>query len=168
MDADAVASLVGITGLPADQAAMYLEMAGGSLDTAISLFFDGGGGFSGGSVDPSPSESALPQTPAHELLFGRNPAPPSWIDQGFSFGEGESQLGVLQGANGPCGVLAAVNAEVSTLLLLHPPPFLPVLRRHLHRAQQLDPTPTFHAPPVVFDHHSHCSSIATFRSAFHP
>ena len=129
MDSEAVANLVAITGLPADQAGMYLEMAGGSLDTAVSLFFDGGGGFGGGSVDATSSSEGVPQTPAHGLLFGGSPAPPSWSGQGVAFGEGESQIGILQGANGPCGVLAAVNAEVGIspcIPCLRPPPPRPV------------------------------------------
>ena len=45
-DAEAVATLSAITGLPAAEAEGFLEMAGGDLDSATALFFsmqEGGG-----------------------------------------------------------------------------------------------------------------------------
>eukprot|EP00036_Acanthoecidae_sp_10tr_P015979 CAMPEP_0206290282 /NCGR_PEP_ID=MMETSP0106_2-20121207/2541_1 /ASSEMBLY_ACC=CAM_ASM_000206 /TAXON_ID=81532 /ORGANISM="Acanthoeca-like sp., Strain 10tr" /LENGTH=522 /DNA_ID=CAMNT_0053720841 /DNA_START=68 /DNA_END=1636 /DNA_ORIENTATION=- len=111
---EAVQNFVGITGLPVEQATMYIEMAGGNLETAVSLFFDNAGGGAaaaeaGDGGRPAPADWA----PAHTLLFGVSAVPASWADQGFEFGESEeSRLCILQKKNGPCGILAAVNAEL--------------------------------------------------------
>jgi len=81
---------------------------------AVQLFFSmaegepaavaaGGGGGGSGTA----------HTRAHAALFGSEAAPPPWIEQGFEFSAApESRCGLLQGKNGPCGVLAAVNAEL--------------------------------------------------------
>lgn len=118
MDTDLIATLSGITGLPTDQAAMYLEMSGGNLDMAVSIFFDGGGGGGGGSMGADGQGAGSSDvgafdapTPAHALLFGPSPAPSSWADQGFEWHDATC-VGLTQRANGPCGILAAVNAEV--------------------------------------------------------
>ena len=44
-----VVQFAAISGLPHDQCVMYLEMAGGSLEGAVSIFFENadGGGLSG-------------------------------------------------------------------------------------------------------------------------
>ena len=109
-------SVAAITGLDPAQAASYLEMAGGDVEMAVQLFFSmaegepaavaaGGGGGGGGTAHAG--------TPAHAALFGSEAAPPPWIEQGFEFSAApESRCGLLQGKNGPCGVLAAVNAEL--------------------------------------------------------
>jgi hypothetical protein len=111
-------------------------MAGGSVDMAVSLFFEmqggGGGGFGGGDASPAgAAASGAPTSPVHRLLFGGEAAPPSWIEQGFTFSrELESRLGLTQEKNGPCGVLAAVNA----VLIAHmgcPLPSAPVDDRAL-------------------------------------
>eukprot|EP00038_Savillea_parva_P012760 m.206776 g.206776 ORF g.206776 m.206776 type:complete len:532 (+) comp23479_c0_seq1:99-1694(+) len=136
MDADLIATLSGITGLPADQAAMYLEMSGGNLDMAVSIFFDGGGGGGGGSMGAdgqgagsSDAGAFDAPTPAHALLFGPSPAPPSWADQGFQWSDATG-VGLTQRANGPCGILAAVNAEV-VARMGRPDPQTPVPDREL-------------------------------------
>ena len=50
-----VDALVAMTGLPAGEAAMLLEAAGGSVDVAIAIHFDGGlGGRACGGGPPSP------------------------------------------------------------------------------------------------------------------
>jgi hypothetical protein len=102
-----------ITGLPPEEAAGFLEMAGGNVETAIALFFEMG------TASAAPlSASAAPSAPSscspvHAMLFGSAAAPSAWIDQGFEFSpEPNSRCGLLQAKNGPCGVLAAVNAEV--------------------------------------------------------
>ena len=113
-------TLASITGMPPEEAAGFLEMAGGNVETAVAMYFDmqGGGGFggggggsgtlAGGGTGPSPADS-----PAHVLLFGSGGVPPSWLDQGFEFDtDAASAIGIIQHKNGPCGALAAVNAEV--------------------------------------------------------
>ena len=111
MSADQVAA---ITGLPAAEAASFLEMAGGNVEAAVALFFDMGGAMGGAPPPPAVSAaSSSPQSPAHTLLFGGTAAPPAWLDQGFEFSDDPSSCcGLLQGKNGPCGALAVVNAEV--------------------------------------------------------
>eukprot|EP00312_Isochrysidales_sp_CCMP1244_P033232 CAMPEP_0202746422 /NCGR_PEP_ID=MMETSP1388-20130828/8140_1 /ASSEMBLY_ACC=CAM_ASM_000864 /TAXON_ID=37098 /ORGANISM="Isochrysis sp, Strain CCMP1244" /LENGTH=549 /DNA_ID=CAMNT_0049413683 /DNA_START=26 /DNA_END=1675 /DNA_ORIENTATION=+ len=70
-----------------------------------------GGG--GGGTAHAGTPAAHAGTPAHAALFGSEAAPPPWIEQGFEFSAApESRCGLLQGKNGPCGVLAAVNAEL--------------------------------------------------------
>jgi hypothetical protein len=78
------------------------------------------------AFDHSDSASAVPRegesdlrTPAHTLLFGPSGSPPpdSWRLQGFEFASepvdsSSTRIGVIQHSNGPCGVLAAVNAEI--------------------------------------------------------
>ncbi|EOD16960.1 hypothetical protein EMIHUDRAFT_244613 [Emiliania huxleyi CCMP1516] len=82
-------SVAAITGLDPAQAASYLEMAGGDVEMAVQLFFS--------MAEGEPAAAA----------------PPPWIEQGFEFSAApESRCGLLQGKNGPCGVLAAVNAEL--------------------------------------------------------
>eukprot|EP00041_Stephanoeca_diplocostata_P034640 m.1190509 g.1190509 ORF g.1190509 m.1190509 type:complete len:566 (-) comp24555_c1_seq20:2029-3726(-) len=115
--ADIVAA---ITGVPLEQATFLLEMAGGSADLAVSMYYENMGA---DSALPAPTSSSLEQgctntlpstdTPHQHAVFGEKSPPPAWIEQGFEFepvvGSG---IGLLQKENGPCGVLAAVNAEV--------------------------------------------------------
>jgi len=112
--ADTVAA---ITGLGPEEAANFLEMAGGDVEAAVSLFFEmgsgGGGAAFGGPTPPPQSLSATPVSPVHALLFGSALAPPSWLEQGLVFSTDIlSRCGLTQEKNGPCGVLAAINAEV--------------------------------------------------------
>ena len=108
-------SVAAITGCSEQEAASYLEMAGGSIEGAVSLYFDmqggGGGGMMMGAGEP-PAAGA-PRSPAHVAVFGSAAAPPAWLEQGFEFStEPGSRLGIIQHKNGPCGVLAVVNAAV--------------------------------------------------------
>ena len=48
-------------------------------------------------------------------MFGSAAAPAAWLEQGFEFSS-DTPCGIVQHQNGPCGALAAVNAEV----LAHP------------------------------------------------
>lgn len=106
--------LSAITGLPTAEAESFLEMAGGSLEAAVSLFFSMNEG--GGAPDVAMEGSGVtfvPPSPAHAVLFGDEPAPASWLDQGFEFSsDATSACGIVQHKNGPCGVLAAVNAII--------------------------------------------------------
>jgi len=62
---EAVAEFIAATGAPADEARGYLEMAGGELQAAVSMFFDMGGG-----GDP-PSPAMRPtQSPATSPMAG--------------------------------------------------------------------------------------------------
>jgi len=102
--------LAAITGLSLVEAASYMEMAGSSLDQAVSLFFDMQGG--GSMPDVAMQETSGPAfSPAHVALFGSEIAPVSWSQQGFEFSTDPAQAsGLVQHKNGPCGVLAVVNA----------------------------------------------------------
>jgi len=108
--------LSAITGLPPEQASQFLEMAGGNLEAAVSLFFEIGGG--GGDETMGVSEGVgsptfTPPTPAHGILFGDDVAPESWLGQGFQFSDDPAaSIGIVQHKNGPCGVLAAVNGVI--------------------------------------------------------
>lgn len=112
--------LSAVTGMPAAEAAQFLEMAGGDLEAAVSLYFEMGAGGGGGDVPMGDAgfggggaAAFLPPTPAHTLLFGDEAAPASWQEQGFQFSEDPAcAMGVVQHKNGPCGVLAAVNAII--------------------------------------------------------
>lgn len=106
--------LSAITGLPPEEASQFLEMAGGNLEAAVSLFFEmGGGGGDAMMGAPGGSPTFTPPTPAHGMLFGDDAAPASWLDQGFEFSEDPTScIGVVQHKNGPCGVLAAVNGVI--------------------------------------------------------
>eukprot|EP00966_Prymnesium_polylepis_P282670 6531523-Prymnesium_polylepis.1 len=103
------ASLADMTGMPIEEAEALLEATGGNLDVAIGLYFDGGAPM---AVSRPPSDTA-PQHPAHTVLFGSASAPPAWLDQGFEFSSNPLEAcGIVQHANGPCGVLAVVNATL--------------------------------------------------------
>ena len=100
-----------MTGCSLAEAEMYLEMAGGSMDIAVSLYFDQGGG--GGAAPPVQSAASMP--PFFEDIWGRNVAeiPPSWLQPlEFSTVPG-NRFGLLQPKNGPCGVLAILQATLA-------------------------------------------------------
>lgn len=106
--------LSAITGLPPEEASQFLEMAGGSLEAAVSLFFEMSGG-GGGDVNMgvSGSPTFVAPTAAHGILFGDDAPPASWSEQGFEFSEDPAaSIGIVQHKNGPCGVLAAVNGVI--------------------------------------------------------
>lgn len=78
------ADFAAMTGADEQAAAMYLEMAGGNMEIAVSIFFDGGA------------------------------FPAAWLDQGLEAEFERGQLVVRQHGNGPCGVLAAAHALAAT------------------------------------------------------
>ena len=117
--------LAAITGMSPEECAGFLEMAGGDVETAVSLYYsmqDGGGGGGGGTTQPSAGggatpASAGPTSPAHRTLFGTGAVPDAWLDQGFEFSsDANSACGINQHKNGPCGALACVNAEVIAVM----------------------------------------------------
>ena len=109
-----VDQVVAITGLSPEEAGSFLEMAGGNVEMAVALFFDMGSGAGSAGLPPvSPTASPTADSPAHALLFGSAIAPRAWIEQGFEFStDAHSRCGIIQHENGPCGVLACVNAQV--------------------------------------------------------
>ena len=101
-----------LTGASADVAAMYIEMAGGSVDVAISLFFD-----SGGAPPAAPAASPESTAPHWWRVISESPTLPGcWLEQGIAFKGAAAGpwcgLGLVQLANGPCGVMAALQAAI--------------------------------------------------------
>jgi hypothetical protein len=105
-----------ITGASPDEAAMFIAMSGGNLETALSIFFDQGAGGGGAEAFVAPSEPALkwdggevPDWYAGLVWPETIPIKSTWLDQELKFTDG---LGLPQTKNGPCGVLAAVHAVI--------------------------------------------------------
>ena len=101
-----------LTGASADVAAMYIEMAGGSVDVAISLFFD-----SGGAPPAAPAAPPASTVPHWWRVIAESPTLPAcWIEQGIAFKGAAAGpwcgMGLTQIANGPCGVIAALQAAI--------------------------------------------------------
>jgi hypothetical protein len=111
MDAELVSQFQGITGAPPEQARMFLEMSGGNLETAMSLFFDGGAdGGQDFAIARTDVEQAFDGPPWYTLVWEKKEAVPiSWLGQELKF---DGNVGLVQCKNGPCGVLAAINAIV--------------------------------------------------------
>jgi hypothetical protein len=114
----AVAEFVAITACSAAEAAGYLEAAGGNLEIAMSLFFDPSAGF-GGAADVAMPQAAAAVAPAgdrpdwYTLVWGTASPPAAWTEQPLGFSTGGAPyegVGLLQPRNGPCGVLAVINA----------------------------------------------------------
>merc|ERR1719444_251296 len=101
---------------------MFLEMAGGDMETAVSIFFsnmDGGGDPAPmqGVVDTSPSPAAGGATSAPEwwgMIWPAAEEPPeAWKNQRLDNPGGEVwKGGIPQPKNGPCGVLAVVHGLI--------------------------------------------------------
>ena len=106
---DAVAQFAAVAGCDSGTAASFLEMSGGSLEVALSLFFDGGA--PGGDAAPA-TQPAVTRPPWFDVVWGDVSPPASWTEQPLTFADGGDYAGVglVQLKNGPCGVLAAVNA----------------------------------------------------------
>ncbi|GAB5353064.1 hypothetical protein AAMO2058_000006300 [Amorphochlora amoebiformis] len=103
-------------GVPVEQAQGYLEMAGGNAEMAINLWLqmsgmDGGGGMGGRSSGSDPKSKLGWDVPDWYSLVWPEVAniPDSWIKQGMAFDQ-KVPIGIVQPKNGPCGVLAAVQA----------------------------------------------------------
>lgn len=122
MAEEAAATLSAMLGCPPDQAASYLEMTGGDIEAACSLYFDlagSGGGMGGPPMDTTSAPDPAPSAPWCNLLLGAGkPYPQAWLDQGLTF----SGLSLAQNSNGPCGALAAVQARLYVHILKHKVP----------------------------------------------
>eukprot|EP00750_Incisomonas_marina_P021197 INCI4204.1.p2 GENE.INCI4204.1~~INCI4204.1.p2 ORF type:complete len:297 (-),score=62.57 INCI4204.1:1916-2806(-) len=123
MSQAAVSSFMAFTGASPPEAAMFLEMSGGNVEIAVELFFGGGGGaaVAGGAGTQAAAESGPVLPKWFTLVWGLGKAdaiPDAWLNQQLEFAEAAgpyAQWGLVQGRNGPCGVLAALNA----LLVAH-------------------------------------------------
>lgn len=125
------AQFCAFTGLEdVEQAKTWLEMAGGNVEMAVGLFFESGGamgggdggfgsdgGFGGSSSASASSNAAAAGPPVPDWfrsvwppsVRGFSDVPEAWAGQSLRF-EGGGGIGLPQPRNGPCGVLAAVQA----------------------------------------------------------
>eukprot|EP00757_Euglenozoa_sp_SAG-D1_P012510 gene12510-3671_t len=109
--ADAVATVMGVLGLDRDTAANVLEMAGGNPELAVALYLDQGG-------DPAPAVGNTsdfhPPVPWYDVVWPeRKEISPAWLEQTIEFGtEDGTRGGIVQPKNGPCGMLATIQATL--------------------------------------------------------
>lgn len=122
MSDDQTATFMSFTGLDdPTQAQMYLEMAGGNLEMAMSIFFDGGGGM--GAAAPAPAAAASSVPDWFRAVWPSSAAssfesiPEAWSMQTLQFedvqypgAEKSVGCGLVQPKNGPCGLIAAIQA----------------------------------------------------------
>ena len=108
--------LAEMTGMGADEAASFMEMAGGDLESAMGLYFSM---MDDGGAAPAPADvpAGLADAPDwYRLVWPElQPVPESWANQGLEFSA--DTFGIPQHKNGPCGVLAAVQAVVAVPLI---------------------------------------------------
>ena len=120
-----IASFQAFTGASAPEATMFLEMAGGNnVSLAVELYFGNGsgGGFSDSLSDSTTNTNATTssakQNPDwYNIIWGDNMPSLAWTEQALTFDASSddipySQLGLVQNKNGPCGVLALLNAVI--------------------------------------------------------
>ena len=130
MSGEAIANFVAFTGASPQEATMFLEMSGGNVQIAVELFF-GGGAAGGGGAASSSSNTANNQAaelpPWFRIVWGlkrSEPVPVSWLEQPLEFSGSSvgpyAQFGLVQKKNGPCGVLAALNAVLLAQVRKHP------------------------------------------------
>ncbi len=101
-------------GVPESQAKFYVEMAGGDPDAAVNLFLSMSAGGGGGSA-ATPSKPSLGWSVPdwYTLVWPEAKViPDAWLGQGLAFDDKRCPVGIVQAKNGPCGVLAAVQAVV--------------------------------------------------------
>jgi len=115
MDAN-VQMFIDFTGAPADQAAMFLEMTGGNVESAVEIYMSSQGGdgdvpmFEVPESVPEVSEASVP--PWWNVIWPALQEPPdAWRLQRLDSGGGWAG-GIPQPKNGPCGVIAVVHALV--------------------------------------------------------
>lgn len=99
--------LASIIGVDEGTASMYLDMAGGDVDAAVSLFFSmSEGQMSNGPGCDAPVEAGAAAARPDWLNVvwpSSEPLPEAWLGQSLAFTDG---LRLPQPKNGPCGVLA--------------------------------------------------------------
>ncbi|KAL3915809.1 MAG: hypothetical protein SGILL_005470 [Bacillariaceae sp.] len=119
----AAQNVADILGCPLDMATGLLEAAGGDMGLAIELGM--GGGMGGGGDDaammggggfaadaPAPASSFHPPFQHWSAVWPETKElPESWKDQRLDAFD-EATGGIVQPLNGPCGVLAVVQAEL--------------------------------------------------------
>ena len=122
-------SVADILGCPLDMATGLFEAAGGNVELAIELGLGGGGGddTGGGAFGGAPPAAAATSSGGFQSRYENytkiwpeaEPIPDSWKNQRLnSFMEEDTAnatnpiWGIIQPANGPCGVLSVVQAEL--------------------------------------------------------
>jgi hypothetical protein len=106
--------LAEMLGIDEGTAGMYLEMSGGDVDSAMSLYFS----MMEGGADESPAAAAAagpgferPEIYSMVWQDANREPPAAWMLQGLAF-DAKGGLGLPQWENGPCGVLAVFQASV--------------------------------------------------------
>jgi len=93
---------------------MYLEMSGGDMDLAMNLIFGGGAP----AATPAPKASDLPDWFGLVWPSDKKEIPDFWLQQDLKFSsEPAESFGIIQRKNGPCGLLAVVQAEIAVEVL---------------------------------------------------
>jgi len=98
--------LAAMTGMSVDEASVFLDMAGGSMEVAVDLYFN-----TSASQEQESSMGEGNQWHSCSKLLWSGTLNEAWLMQGISFSStpGE-EIGIIQHKNGPCGVLAVIQA----------------------------------------------------------
>lgn len=114
MDAN-VQLFIDVTGAPADQAAIFLEMAGGNVETAVEIYMSSQGGdvdVPMAEVQPEMLEVSASVPDWWNVIWPTSQeVPDAWRLQRLD-SDGGWAGGIPQPKNGPCGVIAVVHALV--------------------------------------------------------
>lgn len=107
-----------ILGCDLEMANGLFEAAGGDVGMAIELGFGGDGGDGGATpVDAAPAGFQLPYPHYNAIWPKAEPVSDAWQKQRLDAWQADDNDGIMQDANGPCGVLAVVQAELWLLAL---------------------------------------------------
>jgi len=119
---EAISGFQAFTGASTQEASMFLEMAGGNVEMAVGLFFGGGGGFGFGDDTGASTSTSTTTSSTHPdwytTLWGTTSPSEAWTQQALTFDPDAANdrpfsfFGLTQSKNGPCGVLAVLNALV--------------------------------------------------------
>jgi hypothetical protein len=112
---EASATLAELTGLELEQAATYLEAAGGSVELALELVFGAGTSAAGGASADAGARAGVgalwPDWFEGIVVEPGCRVSAAWSEQGIEFSARDGErFGLVQHKNGPCGVLAVLNA----------------------------------------------------------
>lgn len=134
MSDDLTAQFCAFTGLEdATQAAMFLEMAGGNLEMAVGLFFEQGAGGGDAMMDTTTSTNAAATSSSSSTLpdwfsivwpssvKSIADIPEAWKIQTLQFekaADTDMIVALPQPRNGPCGVIAVIQAACLTEICL--------------------------------------------------